>query len=272
MRKKNKPDQNCRNLLPKEPDNLRRLLISGIVSASIAPNFLNNSILKFLAKIRLSNITRSQVNETISNAITVIHTSIVSLARRAQSISLTYDLWSSKNHSHSYLAISFHLIDENILKSGGLFLKEVTFPHTSAKITELILQTLNDFEISSAKINYSTTDGAKNVKNALSFNSINKEDLSHDDSNLSTIVYENEINDSDDELNDTPRRSKRIKVSTKLSDFDYFDDEEGCCSEEDCDETDRPKEDDDENWSCVGCDTSEPFSSTRNLHCVAHLM
>ncbi|KAI3387635.1 hypothetical protein SNEBB_008351 [Seison nebaliae] len=55
------------------------------------------------------------------------------------------------------------------------------------------------------------------------------------------FVYENEINDSHDELNDTLRRSKRIKVSTKLSDFDYFDDDEDCSSEEDCNETDCPK-------------------------------
>lgn len=88
---------------------------------------------------------------------------LVDLLQPIESVSLTLDLWTARNH-HGFLGITCSYLDEKYhLQEITLTLSYVRYPHTADNIQDSIEEVLNKWNLRS-KVHSITTDNGSNVK------------------------------------------------------------------------------------------------------------
>lgn len=111
------------------------------------------------SKSKMTRVIEAQYNESSSK--------IRSIFSRVDNISLTFDLWTDLFNTRSYFGMTAHFIDEFEFENVDIGVFDMTDPHTSVNINEMLLKLLDDWKITHEKINVIVSDNANNVTKAV---------------------------------------------------------------------------------------------------------
>lgn len=149
---------------------MRQFLVNWIVNDFQPLRVVKSSDLKILFKeldpafiMPCQETIRNMIYEAFNHALSQSKTMINS---EAVSISLTLDLWTSRNRQ-GYLGVTCSFIDSKWkLKEFTLTIEYVRYPHTAVHICETLELILEEWEIRD-KVYTITTDNGSNVKKAI---------------------------------------------------------------------------------------------------------
>jgi hypothetical protein len=149
---------------------LRQFLVNWIVNDFQPLRVVKSSDLKILFKeldpafiMPCQETIRNMIYEAFNHALPQSKTMINS---EAVSISLTLDLWTSRNRQ-GYLGVTCSFIDSKWkLKEFTLTIEYVRYPHTAVHIRETLELILEEWEIRN-RVYTITTDNGSNVKKAI---------------------------------------------------------------------------------------------------------
>lgn len=109
-----------------------------------------------------SIISRKSTSEIIRAKFPCVRSMVIEELADEPSLSLTFDIWSSKNKSMSFACITGHFIDSSwTMRSFLLEFDRLPYPHDSNSISNFMKQALSHFKIAS-KISAITCDNASN--------------------------------------------------------------------------------------------------------------
>lgn len=83
-----------------------------------------------------------------------------------ESVTLTFDVWTSQHTTTSYLGGTAHYLNGIEMESCVLGVVELTEAHTASYLSEMMEKMCADWEISKAQIVLVITDNAENIKKA----------------------------------------------------------------------------------------------------------
>lgn len=151
-----------------ENEALTKLLVSAIVDSSVSFSFVENDFFrKFVAKLnpRYDVPSRKMLTRRILAAYQVEISSMKSYLQRSVDgkMSFTTDAWSSRIF-RSYMAITAHWIDADWnLKSTLLNFVRFYSPHTATNVKTLLLEELENWNISNKVMALTTDNGSEMV-------------------------------------------------------------------------------------------------------------
>ena len=186
---------------------LTRALVSIFASNPYIPHSLldNPEFRNFLAIMQPAYTLPSRktlIRKLLPERRAILHNNIIHLAESARAVSLTIDIWSSRQ-MRSFLGITGHFIHNGSLRTVMLACKRVRGRHTADTILQHYEEVIQTFNLTS-KISHITTDNAANMKCAFGVKLAQQLSPESTDSDSDTDCFSDSDSDSSDTEDVTP--------------------------------------------------------------------
>ena len=134
-----------------------------------SPEFKN--LLSFLNSKSNDNVlSRSALNSLMRKKFFHMKAVIQQLIAETNTLSLSIDIWSKKNYSHSFLGVTMQIFADSKLLNIAIDLKKIPQPHTGEMVMHCFCEVLVSWGIEFSKVNRITTDEGSNMIKAFSDN------------------------------------------------------------------------------------------------------
>lgn len=154
---------------PKE-HKITNAIIYFIVTDDLALNTTEKKGFQYLMKELCPHYcvpSRNTITRQIDEKYDALSVIIKERLKKVSSFCLTSDIWTDTMNTRSYLGLTCHYLEENILKSTIIGVHELDERHTSEYIKNIIEKLCKDWDIDKEKILATVTDNGANIVKAI---------------------------------------------------------------------------------------------------------
>ena len=114
---------------------------------------------------RYSDPNRAAISNEIEKVFVDMKVSLMCALKDSCKVSLTVDIWSKKGMTASYLGVTAHFFprSDHRRRNVTIAVRRLPFPHTAERVEELVEEVMDEWQLSTDKVNAILTDNGSNM-------------------------------------------------------------------------------------------------------------